>query len=90
VKKQTIVLFESLANPIRLRIVELCGRKPRTTSELAEAIDVGEAVVTSHIHRLRTNGLLLSERRGRTVYHQVNREALEGGLDDMLKAVRAT
>ncbi|MBI5549330.1 MAG: helix-turn-helix transcriptional regulator [Deltaproteobacteria bacterium] len=62
-------LLKALANPLRLRIVEvLCGGATHVT-RLAEVLEVGQAVVSQQLRILRMCGLVKATRtNGFAVY----------------------
>ena len=65
-------LFKSLSDPTRARLFACllkCGRTC-SVSEVAECCDVDFSVVSRHLARLSSDGVLTSEKRGRTVWYE--------------------
>lgn len=65
-------LFKSLSDPTRARLFACllkCGRAC-SVSEVAECCDVDFSVVSRHLARLSSDGVLTSEKRGRTVWYE--------------------
>ena len=67
----------ALASPARRQIVDHLSRRPATTSELADTVGLGLPGITRHLDALRTAGLLRSIKRGRTVTHSLDVDALQ-------------
>ncbi len=62
-------LLKALANPVRIRILELCMRGERSSTELRRALGISKPLLISHIKKLTSLGLLesklvLDEERG--------------------------
>lgn len=58
-------LLRALANPHRIRIVELLAAEPRCVHELVEELGVDQPLVSQHLRVLREARLLDADRRGR-------------------------
>ncbi|OWR30408.1 transcriptional regulator [Saccharibacillus sp. O23] len=54
-------LLECFASETRVRIVELLGEKPMSVGELAEELALSSAIVTKHVQKMESAGLLESE-----------------------------
>ena len=70
--------FKVLADPARLRLLSiLCdeGCGPMSVTELTELTALSRPTVSHHLARLREAGLLSKQQRGRTVTHQVHKDA---------------
>jgi DNA-binding transcriptional ArsR family regulator len=50
--------FEALADPTRLAVVRLLRKKPRRSSEIAEALDLNRPATSKHLEVLRQAGLV--------------------------------
>lgn len=57
--------FQGLADPTRVRILELLAERPRTVSELQAELTVGQGRVSSHLACLRWCGYVAVEAEGR-------------------------
>jgi DNA-binding transcriptional ArsR family regulator len=74
-------LLRQLADPVRLGVVDRLGHGgPSTPSRLAAELGVAAPQLSNHLRRLRTAGLVTSERRGRQVVYAL----ADGGLERML------
>ena len=66
-----IVRFKALADPVRLRLVALCGVAECSVSELVQVIGVSQPRVSQHLKALIDAGLLERFRDGHFVYYRV-------------------
>lgn len=60
-----------MAHPIRLRIVNILMQGDFAVKEIAEMCETSPNQTCEHLRLLRRQGLLESERRGRTVYYKI-------------------
>ncbi len=56
-------VFGALADPARLRIVQLLGDEPRRAGELAAAVGVSAPAMSRHLRVLLAAGVVTDERR---------------------------
>jgi len=56
------------ANPTRLHVLDLLGRKARGVSELQAALGVSKANLSQHLAILRNVGTVVTRRNGKQVY----------------------
>lgn len=64
----------ALANPTRLRAINLLLQEPKAIEELASALGESQANTTAHMKVLRGAGLVVADRRGKFIFQQVNGE----------------
>lgn len=57
------VVFGALADPARLRIVQLLGDEPRRAGQLAAAVGVSAPAMSRHLRVLLAAGIVTDERR---------------------------
>ena len=70
--------FKVLADPARLRLLSiLCdeGCGPMSVSELTTLSGLSQPTVSHHLAKLRDAGLLAKRQTGRTVTHEVQKQA---------------
>ena len=74
----TAELFRSLADPHRVKIVNLLAAagEPVCACELIEPLGIGQPTVSHHLKKLTDAGLLDREQRGRWAYFSLNADAL--------------
>jgi ArsR family transcriptional regulator len=75
----TATVFKALADPSRVRIVNLLANagEPVCVCDLTPALGLAQATVSFHLKKLMTAGLLRRERRGTWAYYSLDRAALE-------------
>jgi DNA-binding transcriptional ArsR family regulator len=78
-----VSLLKELADPLRLRVIELLARGPAPVSELASALDVPLPQLSNHLRRLRDAGLVTVRREGRHAIY----ELADPGLRSLLAAL---
>src|ERR1700735_1062306 len=61
-------IFKALANPTRLHLVELLGKKQRWASELQEGLGVSKANLSQHLSILKAAGVVATQREGKQLY----------------------
>lgn len=66
-------VFQSLADPTRIRIVRLLAetREEACLCELVDSLQEPQYKLSRHIKMLRQAGLLTAEKEGRWVYHRL-------------------
>lgn len=68
---QVASYFQALAEPTRLRLLNLLRDQPRTVGELAQATGYSAANVSRHLALLARHGLLVRESRGTSVNYAI-------------------
>jgi len=100
-KRDSLVsVFKALADPTRLKILELLKARGRSCCELIsreerglcacdieEAVGLSQAAVSHHMDLLRRSGLVNAEKRGRWMFYRRNEAALAGLAEVIAKAV---
>jgi ArsR family transcriptional regulator len=75
----TAELFKSLADPARVRIVNLLATagEPVCACNLNEPVGLSQPTVSHHLKKLVDAGLLEREQRGKWAYFSLKRDAVE-------------
>ena len=70
--------LQILANPIRLRILDLLARNPVPVCvcDVEAAVPVKQPTVSHHLRLLREAGLIAATKQGLWVYYTIRREAM--------------
>jgi DNA-binding transcriptional ArsR family regulator len=68
---QVAAYFQALAEPTRLRLLNLLRDGPRGVGDLAEATGYSAANVSRHLALLAQHGLLSRESRGTSVFYAI-------------------
>ncbi|MBD0330476.1 MAG: winged helix-turn-helix transcriptional regulator [Thermoleophilia bacterium] len=74
----TAALFRALADPARVRIVNLLARsdEPVCVCEFVPMLALSQPTVSHHLKKLADAGLLEREQRGRWAYYSLARDAV--------------
>ena len=74
----TATLFKALADPARVKLVNLLARAdgPACVCELTAPLGLSQPTVSHHLKKLTDAGLLSREQRGVWAYYTLEREAL--------------
>lgn len=73
-------LYSALADPTRLRVLELLHDKPRPVHELAGAFDISRPAISRHLRVLKEAGLVREVKRGRENLYSFRRDELKAGI----------
>jgi ArsR family transcriptional regulator len=75
----TAELFKALADPARVRIVNVLATtgEPVCVCELVEPLGLAQPTVSHHLKKLLDAGLLEREQRGKWAYFSLKRDAVE-------------
>jgi ArsR family transcriptional regulator len=83
----TAGLFRALADPARVRIVNLLARSggPVCACNLNEPVGLAQPTVSHHLKKLSDVGLVEREQRGKWAYFSLRREAVDklAGVADL-------
>jgi ArsR family transcriptional regulator len=60
-----------LGHPERLKIVEVLEGGEATVSDVQDALDLPQAIVSQHLAKLKGHGVVASERDGVHVYYRI-------------------
>ena len=74
---QAAECLKTLANPNRLRMVQMLLRGRYTVGELAEACEIPSHMASEHLRLMQRCGLLANEKEGRKAYYQITEPHLE-------------
>ena len=73
VAQQLAEILAVIAHPDRIRIIEELGRHESDVRSLGEKLNLRQSTLSQHLGLLRTKGIAIPERKGRTVrYHLSN------------------
>ncbi len=64
-------MLKLLANPCRLRLVQLLERESLPVNTLVELTGSQQATVSGHLRRMKMYGIVSSEQRGREVWYRL-------------------
>lgn len=73
-------VFKALSDPTRRRVLQILRAGPKTAGELAAEFDVSKPTMSAHFAVLREAGLVVSEKRGKSVIYHLEMSVLEDAL----------
>lgn len=76
-----------LANPRRLRIVDLLSHTERTVSELAEQLEIAQATTSQHLAVMRKAGVVETRKEGNFVYYRLADSKIADACAVMSRAI---
>jgi len=71
------MFFSTLSNPTRLAILELLRKGPRNVTEIANALDQEQSMISHNLRPLERCRFVFSERRKKKRLYSLNRETME-------------
>lgn len=78
-------IFQVLAHPTRIHIVEQLAAGEQSVSSLLKAIPVEQANLSQHLSLLRNRGLVLTRKQGNQVFYCLRDDMLAEVLQSMRK-----
>ena len=81
IAREVAQTMQALATPSRVRILGRLREGPSAVGELAAAIDMEQSAVSHQLRILRHLGLVIGERRGRTVVYALHDSHVADLLD---------
>lgn len=79
-------LFQALADPIRLRLLNLIGEQEVCVCFFVEALDAPQPTISRHLAYLRRSGLVEARRDGKWMHYRV----VMPGTKEVAEALKAT
>ena len=73
-------LYSALADPTRLRVLEMLHDKPRPVHELAGAFEISRPAISRHLRVLKEAGLVQEVKQGRENLYSFQRAELKPGI----------
>lgn len=64
--------FQSLSDPIRLRVIELLHSQELCVCDLCEKLDVSQSKLSFHLKNLKEANLVVARQQGRWIYYSLN------------------
>jgi len=71
------LFFSTLSNPTRLGILELLRETSRNVTQLAEALNQEQSMISHNLKPLTRCGFVFVERKGKERIYSLNRETME-------------
>ena len=71
------LFFSTLANPTRLAILELLREGPKNVTEIAEALNQEQSMISHNLKPLERCRFVFSEKRKKKHFYSLNKETME-------------
>jgi DNA-binding transcriptional ArsR family regulator len=78
------VIFKTLSDQNRRRIIQLLKEKEMTVSELLTHFSISQASLSHHLNILKRANLVLDERRGQFIFYTLNQPVFEEAVNLIL------
>ncbi|MCL5046141.1 MAG: metalloregulator ArsR/SmtB family transcription factor [Actinobacteria bacterium] len=75
--ERTAEFYRALGDETRLRVVDMLAGRPMFGLELAKALGISPATVSHHLSKLRSAGIVRSEKRDNLVYFCLNSDRFQ-------------
>ncbi|MHC3491494.1 MULTISPECIES: ArsR/SmtB family transcription factor [Pectobacterium] len=75
--------FRLLGDTTRLRILFFCLSGPRAVGDIAEGLDISQALVSHHLRLLRGARLVRGERKAKQIFYEIDDDHVRGILVNM-------
>ena len=79
------IIFQTLGEANRLKIIEFIGDKERSVTEIVEATGLSQPLVSHHLRMLREARIMETQREGPFVYYQIRDQRLLEALKVFLE-----
>ncbi len=76
--------FRLLGDPSRLKILLHCMDGPKAVTDIAEALDLSQSLVSHHLRLLRGARLVTGERQSKQVFYEIADSHVSDMLLDMI------
>ena len=64
--------FRALADPLRLKILDLLRSQELCVCELCDKLDVSQSKLSFHLKNLKDANLVIARQQGRWIYYRLN------------------
>jgi len=78
------VIFKTLADKNRRRIIQLLKQKEMSVTELLTHFEISQASLSHHLDILKRSNLVLDQRRGQFIYYSLNQPVFEESVNLIL------
>jgi DNA-binding transcriptional ArsR family regulator len=65
-------VFKALADPTRIKILELLKKRSMTAGEISEHFDMKKPSISHHLSILSNANLIYSEKKGQFIHYSLN------------------
>jgi DNA-binding transcriptional ArsR family regulator len=76
-------ICHTLANPKRLEIIDKLRNQELSVTELAEALEIGQANLSQHLSLMRQRGIVTTRREGSNIFYKLSNPKIIKACDLM-------
>lgn len=76
-------MLKLLANGKRLMILCNIVKEEKTVGELSELVDLSQSALSQHLAKMRAQGLVEADKRGKEVYYKISNHEVEAILSTL-------
>lgn len=76
-------MLKLLANGKRLMILCNIVKEAKSVGELAELVDLSQSALSQHLAKMRAQGLVEADKRGKAVYYRISNPEVEAILSTL-------
>jgi DNA-binding transcriptional ArsR family regulator len=77
ISKICYLFFSTLSNPTRLAILELLSEGEKNVTEISEALNQEQSMISHNLRPLERCGFIFSQRKKREHYYSLNKETVD-------------
>jgi ArsR family transcriptional regulator len=70
-------VLEAISDPTRRKVLDLLKQGPKSAGELGGHFDISGPSMSHHLGKLKTANLVVTERRGQSIYYSINTRVFE-------------
>lgn len=75
-------VLKAVAHPVRISVIDLLDQAERmTVTELQQALDIEQSLLSHHLTNLRDKGILTTQRDGKNVYYSLADRTIIGIIE---------
>lgn len=70
-------VFDTLANPIRLKIIDMLKDEDLTQGEILKRLNISQPALSYHLRKLTDAGVIMGIKRGKFVVYSLNMDVID-------------
>ena len=80
-------VLKCVAHPVRISVIDLLEQKQRlSVSELQEALNIEQSLLSHHLINMRDKGVLETQREGKHIYYSL----IDKGIVQIIKYINSS
>jgi DNA-binding transcriptional ArsR family regulator len=85
--KNRALVFKALAHPTRVQIIQALAEREHCVCEFVELVGDDPSTISKHLSIMKSAGLVISDRRGTSVFYSLKMKCVPGFMQCIDKAV---